>query len=1763
MRKAVEQLIQQDGSVEFTSLQNLIEGVHSLMHSPADQWPARLTVRIGSNSDSIADLYRLGRLLSFARLAKTAFGVPVDLRCQRVNSLRTSHLHQLGLPEYCSDNGIAFHPQSRPASQRRLPPLTEAFGDKVYWYCLHPLTTFRITPDRDESEALARTNEILEDVSNRIRDEALPQLNLSSGSIDLELNRIIFGVLKELIVNAVLHSGSDGVTVAVTMSRETDTSGRAHRPGRALESGQDKFEVLVMDHGEGVFRTVLKKLGVPDDSHSQAYFSMTPWDESFRVIKQEEEALLKSIFHGNLAVRKGRKSEGMHDVADRVEWFGGILNYRTGRSELQVEGPLAGSHVRRDRFDYLPGVVASALLPSHQVRLLMSRSKASPVTRRDRGNTGKMPCVLACPPLPEGLFGGQTKVGSQRRCELYARELTEFYRTRAGTSVRNPCFMEIDLSLSRAVSVDFLDTLIQELCKATTLRRPGEPDYTRRLFFSNVRRSVIRALQQRNCRSLLMMSETVCLFLDEEDHPHLLGTPRVTRGQVHEVSDLMSSLFLGEEASEDWLRDSWKFDDHSVIHLRKLIRPDREELFYRAKIGDEIVYRAQDITTALERNRRAQVDKIREFVVGAESNSIVKTQNTCFDSWIDFPSMWGDVKRLTDSARLLAATGEVTSAHAVLGFMHNGDRLAGAVQLLSGAPRLVIVDPRNRAAWDQAELDGDYTLVLDALYPQDEEGYVGGFIRAQASKGRRPKSVIAFADLRKAAEGSRDAGFLDGLPVVSLVDATHKGMPRMVEPTEDSLIVRMGEQRRDLGPPHGRTPGAGQPKPSARRREYSDEELSAEFWHNASTFDIIASRRTGREGRDILFYENNERIIENQRTRTLLEEFVADFVRDRLGLRVDVIVHPSHPAGAFLAQLVARQLSTPPLILPLSQREYGGRIEMSREEYAWYRKGIEEQETARGRSGLSALLVDDSILTGSSIVTMLGLADLLGLRTRGVLVLVNRLPRGVSAAFEALPSEFGYLYRLHMPVLSALESPDVRMREWSQRLRKAGSSFFVGHWCDVVSGAQEGSYFLRDDQMIATDQGLRLPDGDLDVFDDSGARPACVSELMHQERDDDWVQRLQPHEVRQVIDGLLLHQDPSVLDFFTRMAAAYNFLEHLVEEPPFWQLLQAWADLGISTRRETNEVYFVRKLVYLMAFSRHTGVPHVARCLRRFCRDTLLSYVDTGAWVDVPDIVCECLVALGAANDEWIVSFGHRLVEAMGRLALGEVTDDAGRARDRARQILAAYAWSVNSIPAVQGTELYGFARNGICHALAELGGDGELQLLLLDIYETYVRSDPPLRARLGIETWNSQDTFLQDLLAVDRPAEHGEAWHQGSDGRYPDNSMFRYLTDALGYTFTLKSVLMICKADTVVLFAKSRSDAQFYVRDYETRNNFTPDPNLSSEHLTDERLPGRIRSRMAQGLFIFSDEPAELATLKDFSSSSDHLWMLGARVRERPVGEQYYVLLGYSGRPWTEERLRTAYYYWLQCESLLEMVLPAIHERHIVSSTAWHALIQSIAPLHPIRPTGSHRRRLVAMAIGQMNLGDLLRRAVATSRRAALRPSDVLYSVDTSIKLMETRIKQAAEVVQHTEDEAEALTGDNWPVRLVTVEQDLPDGVGYISFHNTILDFVLHECLCNALVNSVNRVDVALSLIRHAGPVGRDVLVVLAVDNDRAEANVRPEVSGIAACMNAARAVGGTFVSEAVDESRWHAELRLPGYSVPTQLTVKLRELLKVDAEQ
>src|ERR1019366_3962522 len=152
------------------------------------------------------------------------------------------------------------------------------------------------------------------------------------------------------------------------------------------------------------------------------------------------------------------------------------------------------------------------------------------------------------------------------------------------------------------------------------------------------------------------------------------------------------------------------------------------------------------------------------------------------------------------------------------------------------------------------------------------------------------------------------------------------------------------------------------------------------------------------------------------------------------------------------------QLTESPLQLQLPQPQYGGRIELGFSEYAVFDDMLKQRLAQTGRDKLRAVLLDDSVYTGRSIFTMLGVCAHMPITVVGILVLISRLAHEVSEAVHSLSIPFAQLYRLHMPVLEPTYSPDRQLTNINTAFTAKASSYFGRRWATALR--QEQSHFL-------------------------------------------------------------------------------------------------------------------------------------------------------------------------------------------------------------------------------------------------------------------------------------------------------------------------------------------------------------------------------------------------------------------------------------------------------------------------------------------------------------------------------------------------------------------------------------------------------------------------------------------------------------------------------------------------------------------------------
>lgn len=1724
------------------------------------------------NLKSSPDLYAIGRLLALVEYLRSRHDVVVEFSARKKVIAR---LIKIGFLDYCASQEILVV-QDEP--QLELPihvelgsPIVrhndddlDAFGG--YLRTLIPLQALPIEPNVDEQKIASIVAGILEKFGNEITD-CLAVSGLTHTDFGFDLSRILLGMIDELVSNAISHSQTKSFLFAMAMSREAATDIRVSSPGSDYAAGTDKIEFLAMDTGRGIFQSVSDTLGEPPYlAHQDGYFSLAPWESKFTVVKTKETALLDNLCHGDLVIRKGRKSEGLRDLLQSCSWFGGSLNLRTGRSELLVTavGGPASVRPRRDRperaSDFLPGVIIFGSFPVHQVHMAFLRKESRKVAAIPIAQGWEIKRYAS---LPTGLFSGLAVIKPRRKSETDAEAILATLEETTTRTIWN-----FDLKLSENIDVDYLDSLIQELGK----RIEDESGDMRqsafaRIIFTNVPRNIVRVLQSRNCSSFLMLKDAFCILLDEADQVHFLGLPRAS-GAFFDLAEVLSLIYFSARAKAGILEVA----PETLLHLTRLANRQRSFIECKSEEG-EIEFSFAPISQALMNSRSLRLIELenyrwpkKENDTQEKSKAVFKLRNGKFvDCIFDFCLYWCVEDRLSDCCSLLLGHAGIPFADTLLSFMHNGDRLAFAIQRRSKIANLIVADPHRETSWENLEIEGQCVLVIDALYPGDDsQGYIPAFLSWLKEKRKRASIVKVWVifDFREVLQIEsqppiEDSGAINSslcdVDVLSLKIPAGLSCPQLISnPKADQSVIQKATSISSFNHDGEEVAPSDVPPISDKLTyELSPIELSTEFWQNVSALRIIEAVQSGRESRSVLFYENNERLIQNQRMRRAVIDFLADFAKNVIAQKADVILHPAHPIGAYLAQQLSCQLHQSPIVLPLRQHVYGGAIEPSADDYQYFRSLIEKRQRSSKHQQLNAVVLDDSVLTGKSIFSMLGICVRLGLHPSGILALLSRLPQEVSASLSLIPAPFSYLYRLHMPVLRDEDSPDNRLSNIAKQLIDNSTSYFGRKWAG---------------KLIAREVQFQNPQQWLKKYPDPLSADILPTEIHAQHMED--------AHLRQIICNLILHPNPQFLDFSTRVAVTYNFLEQLVGEDAFWLLLRKLSPSGVSVNPKSQSILFLQRVIYILAFTKHIDrFDEVYLKFEELCLDCVEQCMSSDLWETMSPLVGVCLLALGATGSEKMLRAAPKLLSVVAEYAL----DDLGATdsdlnllsslikREAAEEIIGAFACGIRILVSQKrGGVIDHEASSVLVTEMSKANLCRRAGLVAIDALEAILPLMDELRHGLGVNQWTGCDGFLSKL------------------GSRPE--IIDYLCQAPGHTCTLLTLLKICKADTAILYTKSETDTkdEYIVRVYESGKSKRAEDELAMSHLQQRSLPIGIQRRMAQHLFFVTENQDDAKWLDVFvaglsAARLTHQWCIGAEVKVGAgKGVSYYVILGYVNQGADDLFQRTAYYYWLQCEKYLQKILPAIHAVHFDSTKAWNAMAQSLRPLHIVRAKDNDygqigmRRRFIQEAMSTIDIGSLLRRAVRMYAEPVNRIDKIAGAFNSVVLKLGTGIAHAqVNSMRRAADGAasrienrleDSVFPKELPINLSSAIQE-DDLEVFCALPLALVEFITYECLCNALSYYREGTNIELTVTFRRDETSGDPLIGARIENDIHEDFASPVATekrtGISACRVAAQAAQGYFDSSSIDTNRWRAFVEIPVHEVPATLKGELREYL------
>lgn len=1759
---------------------------------------AALTLQLDFGTHKAASnftgLYSVGRLLSLLRLLREGGFRPV-VQLLNCDAFERHRVTTLALPEYLQrvsiplldDGGEEW--RSEPDSGRH-----SYRGDAFapfrgrYWLPLVPLQSSPIAEAQSELELA----EVVNWETSRIMSRAvaaLQEVGIPPKYVAEDLTRMAFSVANELLSNALRHSGSNEVVMALVASRDNRLPDRHHPHGQQLRRDYDRLELLVLDFGVGIPARVSEYLGgerVHKETH--AYRSFVPWRADFAMMRDRETTLLSSLFRGEVLIRRGRRSEGLGDIGQEATRFGGVINVHSGRSEANLAGVPSGHLVAAQRREkdrptyFLPGVIFSMAVPSLNLELTTLRKhmvKRVPAPAALRGVDYVAQDLLQEPrPAP-----------MRRKAEAAVAKLLQAFRQPESRGR----ILTIDVSSAVQSQTDSIDDLIQELAKASiTFGEKGHGTglkdvLCRRVVLIGISGGMLRALRERNANAFLQLENEFLLCLDEYDRPNILGLPQIETDGYDVESLLRMALMRGRVRRDDCRSER-------AIRLfaaaQKILRPHSEDVLHLDDDGNLV---ARDVFGAQRAERRAALAELNHYRVSSPDDEEPKLfghqphefayelRNGIVVSWIwDFDSFWAEGRRLQAVSGLLSRDTRGALLDTLVAFMGNGDRLASALQKRVGAPNLVLLDPHDQSLWATASVSGNCALVVDALYPGDRDR---GYVRDAADFLKRAErstlcAVIAVVDTegtitRKTSE-----------PPVRTI--TCEAPERLKVPTvvkDFPLFVRVlqrGDKFRSTRSPVLREEvddTAGVP----RGIRYSQEELASDFWENVSQLGVLTPYRQGREDRNVIFYENNEALLRHPRTRRYVKELLSHLIRGELRSRVDVILHPSHAVGALLADW-AVSVCPGAMAFSLPQRKYGGEIRPTYEDDRTLSALASGISRKAGRPA-QVLIVDDSVLTGSSLFRMLGIAGQAGAEPVGIFVLLNRMPAEISAALELLPIRFRYLYRLHMPIISAENAPGAQLERLNRWIAAQSSSPLARRWAQRLvlqsrsasTAKSEGSEAASGVTRYVQTLWSELPPG-LEVVDEEGRKFA--NRMMDREALRQQAPSLRSEtagELDHILRELILHRDPNILSFEGRMAIAYNFLPSLLHHRPWWWLLDALRDAGLK-REHVGAIAFVRSILHITAFADYLEHPENFQLFERFCVTTVEKFLSSeersGA---ARKLLADALMALGIIGS-------HHLIQLCGPLIDTFPREDQER-EPSAFEVLEVLSWGLARLNHRKGGghKLHLIAELQPTRADVWTHDEMYRAILLLSLFAP-TPGDPDSSgsdSELEADDWFLQ---LREALKIPIRADKMERSVDACIRSPKKNEVMAFLERAPGYTCTLAMAIETCRADGVFVYARRVESEPYTLQVFQTRQPTATSAFTRSAELSDETLPDWVRNRMAERQVVYAGEGELAQIFAQFSAEEcNYGAVLGSPVHAQEGGLQYFAFLTFRHPACGSDVVLEGYYQWLRVERVLRRVLPEIHRRHLGAPASWTTLIRSGGTLHPSarKRAGEddrtwRRRASLGVALSNMGLGDHIRHVVGMSwvpvqTMARLEANLGRHVLDLSKALTDIR--------QPYVETANPFLGESG-LELPLTLQRLPLSGGkrrqLFTIYSAVMDYVFLEAIKNALTYCETYVNVMLSqpsqsevenLINDSFlfPGSADGLkkiwvrldVVNDIDLDRQSTPDDAVKSiGLAACRAAASSVGGSFWAVTdVEERTWSSVLMLPAYEVPLELAERL----------
>lgn len=850
------------------------------------------------------------------------------------------------------------------------------------------------------------------------------------------LNKFIHVILKELIENVLVHSGKRKILFGITLFRETQVYGKPRRQSSKFFENVYCLDYVLYDNGEGIMKKFMHYLNILNNEnfskkyHSQHYFK----NKNILIpIESRENNVLKNLFSGNLSIRKGRQSKGFYEIKKVLEWSNGLLNLRSGRSEVALRVYQSNSnisvdieqHNKSNRFVYTPGVICSGLIPLYHLsqfsllsNLLSSKTEMLKISSTFNNiKTEKFDdfeiSFVSSKELSPSFFSSKNKHIYDRFSEIEVlnciEKVTLINTKRKGKRPNNkPHFLNIDLGNNNNLNISFLSNFIQEIVKIDTQKK-----VINKLIFSNVSRSHIQALFSENASSFIKLNKSFIIFLDELDFPFFLGIDKefgFKDGIPETLSYLIYNLSLKKKALN-------KSANNKLIkeELLTIIHNDHRNIFYMT--DDE--FKCYPILNLLQLKRKKRLRKIQENISDSKyKNYSYKLLNgKIVDKHIDFSNFFLEQQNLNDTSRYLLRSdlnsdglSSMFICDQILTFKNNGIKLTSKIANTLNINNIIVIDEQILNFKSHIkDLQGcNVYVVINVIHEGDFENE--SYAKKTISLLKELKcnfKILSFINLSNYIPDHiknklifvyniNEPDFIKKFPKVSC-----KGNLRVINYSSNKL--KPNNFRKKL------KASSSDEKKKVKLISYTNLELASEFWQLLNELAINDYYK----GNSEIDLENNTDIFKNRRVRSLLLEYSANFLQT-INYQIDIIFYVKHNISELMVNTVAELLPKKPLVFPITLENYGGKIIVSPSEIKEINYIINREFQSVSFSGKkNTLIIDDACNSGNVMFSTIGLISKFNINLVGVFVLFNNLSYQKSETIEAIAKNFFFIYRLH------------------------------------------------------------------------------------------------------------------------------------------------------------------------------------------------------------------------------------------------------------------------------------------------------------------------------------------------------------------------------------------------------------------------------------------------------------------------------------------------------------------------------------------------------------------------------------------------------------------------------------------------------------------------------------------------------------------------------------------------------------------------------